>query len=149
MDIQLPGMNGIDAPEILPSAAGTAAIPVLAVTASVMLDDRKLIVEAGFDADVVKANSQREYIDAWRLASGVGAHTEGNVNRQRNRTLLPATPTSCRRYPWHIAGAARKFTWRVAGNGNTMGDNHRRTRAAARHHGRTPCHLSSMRLGRS
>src|SRR5438874_9014886 len=41
MDIQLPGMNGIDALKHLRSDKATAAIPVIAVTASVMQQDRK------------------------------------------------------------------------------------------------------------
>ncbi len=68
MDIQLPGMNGIDALRILRSEPGTATIPVLAVTASVMQDDRRLIVEAGFDAYVAKPINLREFLDAVRGA---------------------------------------------------------------------------------
>ena len=49
MDIQLPGMNGIEALEVLRANPATAAIPVIAVTASVMQQDRKQITEAGFD----------------------------------------------------------------------------------------------------
>jgi two-component system cell cycle response regulator DivK len=49
MDIQLPGMNGIDALKVLRADASTAGIPVIAVTASVMQQDRNLITEAGFD----------------------------------------------------------------------------------------------------
>ena len=48
MDIQLPGMNGIQARGVLRADPITAAIPVLAVTASVMQQDRKQITEAGF-----------------------------------------------------------------------------------------------------
>ena len=47
MDIQLPGMNGIEAIGELRSNEATAEIPVIAVTASVMQQDRKLITEAG------------------------------------------------------------------------------------------------------
>ncbi|HET7097149.1 MAG TPA: response regulator, partial [Casimicrobiaceae bacterium] len=42
MDIQLPGMSGIDALKLLRADAATAAIPVIAVTASVMQQDRNL-----------------------------------------------------------------------------------------------------------
>ena len=41
MDIQLPGMNGIEALGVLRAEPATAAIPVVAVTASVMQQDRK------------------------------------------------------------------------------------------------------------
>ncbi len=43
MDIQLPGMNGIDALRVLRGQPATAKIPIIAVTASVMQQDRKLI----------------------------------------------------------------------------------------------------------
>jgi two-component system, cell cycle response regulator DivK len=64
MDIQLPGMNGIDALGVLRSDPATAKIPVIAVTASVMQDDRKLITEAGFDGYVGKPISLKEFLDA-------------------------------------------------------------------------------------
>ncbi len=66
MDIHLPGMSGIDALKILRADAATAAIPVIAVTASVMQQDRKQITEAGFDAYVGKPINIREFLDAVR-----------------------------------------------------------------------------------
>jgi two-component system cell cycle response regulator DivK len=66
MDIQLPGMSGIEALRVLRGDASTAAIPVFAVTASVMQHDRKLITEAGFDAYVGKPINLREFRDAVR-----------------------------------------------------------------------------------
>jgi len=66
MDIQLPGMNGIDALRVLRADPGTAAIPVIAVTASVMQQDRKMITDAGFDAYVGKPISLNEFLDAVR-----------------------------------------------------------------------------------
>ena len=50
MDIQLPGMSGIDALTHLRADAATRAIPVVAVTASAMTQDRQRIMAAGFDA---------------------------------------------------------------------------------------------------
>ena len=50
MDIQLPGMNGIDALLQLRADAATRGIPVMAVTASAMTQDRQKIMAAGFDA---------------------------------------------------------------------------------------------------
>jgi len=64
MDIQLPGMNGIDALRVLRTDPATAKIPVIAVTASVMQQDRKLITEAGFDGYVGKPISLTEFLDA-------------------------------------------------------------------------------------
>jgi two-component system cell cycle response regulator DivK len=64
MDIQLPGMNGIDALRVLRADAATQRIPVIAVTASVMQQDRKLITEAGFDAYVGKPITLAEFLQA-------------------------------------------------------------------------------------
>jgi two-component system, cell cycle response regulator DivK len=64
MDIHLPGMNGIDALGVLRADPTTAAIPVIAVTASVMQQDRKLITDAGFDGYVGKPINLKEFLDA-------------------------------------------------------------------------------------
>jgi two-component system, cell cycle response regulator DivK len=66
MDIHLPGISGIEALKILREDAGTAKIPVFAVTASVMQQDRKKITEAGFDAYVAKPINIKEFLDAVR-----------------------------------------------------------------------------------
>ena len=49
MDFHLPKMNGIEAFQKLRADAETSSIPVIAVTASAMPEDRKKILEAGFD----------------------------------------------------------------------------------------------------
>jgi len=64
MDIQLPGMNGIEALGVLRENPATAHIPVIAVTASVMQQDRKLITEAGFDAYIGKPINLKEFLQA-------------------------------------------------------------------------------------
>jgi two-component system cell cycle response regulator DivK len=64
MDIHLPGMSGLEALKLLRADAATAAMPVIAVTASVMQQDRKQITEAGFDAYVGKPINIKEFLDA-------------------------------------------------------------------------------------
>ena len=64
MDIQLPGMNGIQALKALRSSPETATIPVVAVTASVMQQDRTLITEAGFDGYIGKPINIREFLES-------------------------------------------------------------------------------------
>ena len=66
MDIQLPGMSGIEALGVLRANPATAHIPVIAVTASVMQQDRKLITEAGFDAYIGKPINLKEFLQAVR-----------------------------------------------------------------------------------
>ena len=71
MDIHLPGMNGIEARRLLRKDPATAAIPVVAVTASVMQQDRKQITEAGFEAYVGKPINLQEFLATVRgLLSG-------------------------------------------------------------------------------
>ena len=62
MDIQLPGINGVEALRQLRADPDTAGIPVLAVTASVMDQDRRQILEAGFDAFVSKPINLKEFL---------------------------------------------------------------------------------------
>ena len=66
MDIQLPGMNGIEALGVLRADPATAAIPVIAVTASVMQQDRKQITEAGFEAYIGKPINLKEFLETVR-----------------------------------------------------------------------------------
>ena len=49
MDIQLPGINGIEALQELRADPVTRPTPVIAITASVMTQDQKRIMAAGFD----------------------------------------------------------------------------------------------------
>jgi two-component system cell cycle response regulator DivK len=49
MDIQLPGTDGVTALGRLKENPATSAIPVIALTAFAMKDDRQRFLEAGFD----------------------------------------------------------------------------------------------------
>ena len=62
MDIHLPGMNGIEARRVLHQDPRTSSIPVVAVTASVMQQDRKQITEAGFDGYIGKPINVQEFL---------------------------------------------------------------------------------------
>jgi CheY-like chemotaxis protein len=66
MDIQLPGMNGMEALRRLREDDATRAIPVMAVTASAMMQNRQEIMAVGFDAYQSKPINVREFIDAVR-----------------------------------------------------------------------------------
>jgi two-component system cell cycle response regulator DivK len=74
MDIQLPGINGIEALRRLRGAADTRHIPVMAVTASAMTSDRQRIMAAGFDSYQSKPISIRPFVEAVEqlLARGAG-----------------------------------------------------------------------------
>jgi two-component system cell cycle response regulator DivK len=68
MDIQLPGMNGIEALHHLRADPRTRGIPVIAVTASAMAHDRQQIMAAGFDGYQAKPIDVTQFVAAVRQA---------------------------------------------------------------------------------
>ena len=54
MDIQLPGMDGLAATALLKQDPATAAIPIIALTAMAMKEDREKTRAAGCDAYIAK-----------------------------------------------------------------------------------------------
>jgi len=62
MDIQLPGINGVEALKRLRADPVTNSTPVIAITASVMTQDRTRIMAAGFDGFQGKPISVRELL---------------------------------------------------------------------------------------
>ena len=68
MDIQLPGMSGIDAIKVLRADPVTAGIPVVAITASVMQQDRQQIMAAGFDGFIEKPINLKSFLETVQVA---------------------------------------------------------------------------------
>jgi two-component system cell cycle response regulator DivK len=66
MDIQLPGISGIEALSQLRADPSTRSIPVIAVTASVMAQERQKVMAAGFDGFQGKPISVRELLETIR-----------------------------------------------------------------------------------
>jgi two-component system cell cycle response regulator DivK len=62
MDIRLPGIDGIEALRRLRAEPVTQGIPVMAMTASVMAEDRQTIMGAGFDAYQGKPIKVRDFL---------------------------------------------------------------------------------------
>jgi two-component system cell cycle response regulator DivK len=54
MDVQLPGIDGVEALERMRQNERTASIPVLALTAQAMSGDRERFLEVGFDGYLAK-----------------------------------------------------------------------------------------------
>ena len=69
MDINLPGMSGVEALAALRADAATAAIPVRALTAYAMKDDRARLLAAGFDGYLEKPVDVRALPGAGRGAA--------------------------------------------------------------------------------
>jgi CheY-like chemotaxis protein len=64
MDIQLPGINGMEALRQLRENPATRAIPVIAVTASAMQQNRAEIIAAGFDGYQAKPINIAAFLEA-------------------------------------------------------------------------------------
>jgi two-component system, cell cycle response regulator DivK len=64
MDIRLPGIDGLEALRQLRAEATTKDIPIMALTASVMSEDRQRIVGAGFDAYQSKPINVTDFVAA-------------------------------------------------------------------------------------
>lgn len=77
MDIQLGRMNGIEALQILRGDARTRAVPVIAVTASAMSQDRQVIMAAGFDGYQPKPIDITGFLAAVREALTRGPKATG------------------------------------------------------------------------
>jgi two-component system, cell cycle response regulator DivK len=60
MDLQLPGINGMEALRRIRASRNTVRVPVVAVTAFAMQDDRDRAIDAGFDGYLQKPLSVRE-----------------------------------------------------------------------------------------
>ena len=64
MDIRLPGIDGIEALGRLRAEPATRGIPIMAMTASVMTEDRRRITDAGFDAYQSKPIKVKDFVAA-------------------------------------------------------------------------------------
>jgi two-component system cell cycle response regulator DivK len=62
MDIQLPGMDGLQATGLLKKDEATKAIPVIALTALAMKGDEERIRAAGCDGYIAKPMRYREFL---------------------------------------------------------------------------------------
>jgi two-component system, cell cycle response regulator DivK len=62
MDIQLPGMDGLEATALLKKDEATRAIPVIALTALAMKGDEERIRAAGCDGYVAKPMRYKEFL---------------------------------------------------------------------------------------
>ena len=73
MDISLPGMDGWEATRVLREDPSTRAIPIVALTAHALADDRKRAMEVGFDSYLAKPVEPNAVIaEVRRLIGSVG-----------------------------------------------------------------------------
>jgi two-component system cell cycle response regulator DivK len=63
MDIQLPDIDGIAALREIRKESSLDAMPVLAVSASVMPDEQQKVVTSGFDAFITKPINLKQFLE--------------------------------------------------------------------------------------
>ena len=74
LDIQLPGLSGVETFKALRALPGWAGVPVIAMTASVMPDERSSLMQEGFDGFSPKPLAIKELL---RLVADVLTRAEG------------------------------------------------------------------------
>lgn len=83
MDVQMPGMDGIEAVGILKKDPGTAEIPTIALTAFAMDGDKDRLLEAGFDGYLSKPINVKGFLHAvenyLNLAGDIALAESGEV----------------------------------------------------------------------
>ena len=87
MDIQLPGMDGLQATMLLKQDEATRAIPVIAVTAMAMKGDEERIRAAGCDGYIAKPISYQAFLET--VAAQLGVAVAGALS---SGTLAVASP---------------------------------------------------------
>jgi two-component system cell cycle response regulator DivK len=73
MDIQLPGMDGLQATAILKTDEATRHIPVIALTALAMKGDEERIRAAGCDGYIAKPLDYKDFLAVVKARLGLGA----------------------------------------------------------------------------
>ena len=92
MDIQLPDINGVEAFRRIRAHAATAAVPVVAFTASVTPTDRHRITDAGFDGFIGKPVNLKEFLETVRTT--LAGKVPCAKRRTRYWSLTTPRPTS-------------------------------------------------------
>ena len=81
MDIQLPGMDGLEATALLKRDEATRAIPVIALTALAMKGDEERIRAAGCDGYIAKPMRYQEFLAT--VADAAGPSMNARSRRRR------------------------------------------------------------------
>ena len=82
MDIQLPGMDGLEATALLKADNATRAIPVVALTALAMKGDEERIRAAGCDGYIAKPLAYKDFLAMVSARLGTPS-PEGNLPPER------------------------------------------------------------------
>lgn len=64
LDIQLPGIDGVEVGKVLRSTDETRHIKIIALTAYAMKGDKEMFLEKGFDGYIPKPIMMKEFLEA-------------------------------------------------------------------------------------
>lgn len=84
MDIQMPGMNGLQATEFIRKLPGRGALPIIALTAHAMADEKEQLIRAGLNDYQMKPITQEQLQDCVHEWTGYRAQPrtdDGNMAR--------------------------------------------------------------------
>jgi two-component system cell cycle response regulator DivK len=81
MDIQLPGMDGLQATALLKADETTRDIPVIALTALAMKGDEERILAAGCDGYIAKPLDYKDFLAAIKARLAFHAQTDDHIQQ--------------------------------------------------------------------
>jgi len=87
MDINLPGIDGMEATARLKSSPDLAHIPIIAVTAAAMRGDRERIMAAGCDGYMQKPIDNAQLMEIIHLHLGAEAPVNSPLFAQNNNPI--------------------------------------------------------------
>ena len=85
MDINLPGISGIEALKILREDPATAHIPVVAISANAMPRDIEKGLEAGFFRYLTKPIKVNEFMDTLDDSAGICGKWDRSTQMKRSK----------------------------------------------------------------
>nr|WP_256445094.1 ATP-binding protein [Shinella sp. XGS7] len=88
MDIQMPEMDGLEAARRIRQTSGLARLPVLALTAGALADERRRALEAGMDDFLTKP------VEVAKLVETLSRHLGARANTVTDTNLLATLPAS-------------------------------------------------------
>ena len=99
MDINLPGISGIEALKILREDPATAHIPVVALSANAMPRDIEKGLEAGFFRYLTKPIKVNEFMDTLDVALEFAENADQSRTRARRSVMISSRRYSERQHP--------------------------------------------------
>lgn len=82
MDIKMPGMDGYEAMQRIRSSDLGGTTPVIAITASVMMDERQKAIDSGFDGFIMKPVPMEDLFEEIRRLTNVAYLYEEDLYRE-------------------------------------------------------------------